>query len=66
VSSDDALHARAQVTFAEVVGMEELNDGKPRKVKNCKVHAIAVLKLACAVLQPLDSAITPASVQHAK
>ena len=26
-----------QVTFSEVVGMSELNDGKPRKVKNCKV-----------------------------
>ena len=26
-----------QVTFSEVVGMSELNDGKPRKVMNCKV-----------------------------
>ena len=26
-----------EVTFSEVVGMEELNDGRPRKVKNCKV-----------------------------
>ena len=26
-----------EVTFLEVVGMEELNDGRPRKVKNCKV-----------------------------
>jgi hypothetical protein len=25
------------VTFSEVIGMEELNDGKPRKVRNCKV-----------------------------
>lgn len=25
------------VTFSEVNGMEELNDGKPRKVKKCKV-----------------------------
>ena len=29
--------AWVQVTFSEVVGMSELNDGKPRKVKNCKV-----------------------------
>ena len=28
-----------QVTFSEVVGMSELNDGKPRKVKNCKVSS---------------------------
>jgi len=27
-----------EVTFSEVVGMEELNDGRPRKVKNCKVR----------------------------
>ena len=27
-----------KVTFGEVIGMEELNDGKPRKVKNCKVR----------------------------
>ena len=26
-----------EVTFSEVVGMEELNDGRPRRVKNCKV-----------------------------
>ncbi len=26
-----------QVTFSEIIGMEDLNDGKPRKVKNCKV-----------------------------
>ena len=26
-----------QVTFSEVIGMEELNNGRPRKVKNCKV-----------------------------
>ena len=30
----------AQVTFSEVVGMSELNDGKPRKVKNCKVSSL--------------------------
>ncbi|BDA45843.1 Ubiquitin-activating enzyme E1 1 [Coccomyxa sp. Obi] len=28
-----------QVTFSEVIGMEELNDGKPRKVKKCKAHS---------------------------
>jgi len=27
------------VTFEEVKGMPELNDGKPRKVKNCKAHS---------------------------
>lgn len=26
------------VTFAEVIGMTELNDGKPRRVRNCKVR----------------------------
>lgn len=26
------------VTFSEVVGMTELNDGKPRRIRNCKVH----------------------------
>ena len=26
-----------QVTFSEVIGIEELNNGRPRKVKNCKV-----------------------------
>ena len=25
------------VTFAEVIGMTELNDGKPRRIRNCKV-----------------------------
>ena len=29
-----------EVTFSEVVGMEELNDGRPRKVKNCKVSSL--------------------------
>jgi hypothetical protein len=29
-----------EVTFSEVVGMEELNDGRPRKVKNCKVGTV--------------------------
>ena len=40
-SGADACQAagRAQVTFAEVVGMEELNDGRPRKVKNCKARS---------------------------
>ncbi|CAL5220461.1 g2482 [Coccomyxa viridis] len=28
-----------EVTFSEVVGMEELNDGRPRRVKNCKPHS---------------------------
>lgn len=35
-----------QVTFLEVTGMEELNDGKPRKVKNCKVSALSVQPLS--------------------
>ena len=25
------------MTFAEVIGMTELNDGKPRRIRNCKV-----------------------------
>ena len=29
-----------EVTFSEVVGMEELNDGRSRKVKNCKVSTL--------------------------
>lgn len=29
-----------EVTFSEVVGMEELNDGRPRKVKNCKASTL--------------------------
>ena len=28
------------VTFSEVEGMAELNDGKPRKVQNVKVGAL--------------------------
>ena len=26
------------VTFAEVIGMTELNDGKPRRIRNCKAR----------------------------
>jgi hypothetical protein len=26
------------VIFAEIKGMEELNDGKPRRIKNCRVN----------------------------
>ena len=37
-----------EVTFSEVVGMEELNDGRPRRVKNCKVgsHSPACWRLS--------------------
>ena len=37
---DRLLQDGMQVTFSEVIGMEDLNDGKPRKVKNCKVRCI--------------------------
>ena len=36
-SARDVAQDGMEVTFSEVVGMEELNDGRPRKVKNCKV-----------------------------
>lgn len=29
------------VTFSEVVGMTELNDGKPRRIRNCKARALS-------------------------
>ena len=45
-----------EVTFSEVVGMEELNDGRPRKVKNCKVsHFKTCVRLYQYILMSLGS-----------
>ena len=48
-----------EVTFSEVVGMEELNDGRPRKVKNCKVrqyNSVVVKLMPCLRTQYIEYA----------
>lgn len=56
------------MTFSEVVGMDELNDGRPRKVKNCKVRTPrGIFKLGQhqrhqSSLRPLAEPIPPSSV----
>ena len=55
-----------EVTFSEVMGMEELNDGRPRKVKNCKVsrYKNALDVSVCTDVQPrgLERACIPAAL----
>ncbi len=44
-----------EVTFSEVVGMEELNDGRPRRVKNCKVgHKCLLTSNSAGLVSPLS------------
>ena len=51
-----------EVVFSEVEGMTELNDGKPRRIKNCKVRAAIGWKHACLVPAPCDALPSPSDL----
>ena len=50
------------VTFAEVIGMTELNDGKPRRIRNCKARMQLVQKQP--TLRPPVVSATISCVYH--